>query len=363
METNNILNKALELKAISLDESVFIYKNANTSELVFYANEIRKKLHPNKIITYIIDRNINITNVCISRCKFCNFHCVPKAKDAYITTIDEYLKKIDELYALGGKQILLQGGLHPELGLKYYTSLFKDLKSHYPNLKLHALGPPEIFHIAKLENTSYQNILTSLVEAGLDSLPGAGAEILSKRVREIVSPGKCSADEWLDIMHIAHKLNILTSSTMMFGHIETSEERIEHLIKLRDVQNNKPKTSVGFISFTPWPFQDENTVLQKKYNVNNNVTINDYIRLIAISRIVLINIENIQASWLTVGTKTGQIALNAGANDFGSVMIEENVVSAAGANYSLNQKGIEKQISEAGYTPRQRNQMYDYVDI
>ena len=361
-QIDQILYKALDLKDLSTEEGMCIYENAELSDLIFCANELRKKIQPNRIVTYIIDRNINITNVCISRCKFCNFHCVPKDKKAYITKLDEYIQKIDELYKLGGKQILLQGGLHPDLGLNYYKNLFKDLKSHYPDLKLHALGPPEIAHIAKIERLTYKKVLIELTNSGLDSLPGAGAEILNNRVRKEISPGKCTADVWLDVMHEAHKLNIVTSATMMFGHIETKNERIEHLFKIRDLQNLKPISSNGFISFTSWPFQDSNTILNIKYNVHNTVIMQDYIRMIAISRIILNNIKNIQASWLTVGTQTGQIALNAGANDFGSIMIEENVVSAAGANYSLNQKELENNIIDSGYYPRQRNQLYEIVN-
>lgn len=361
LKADNILIKALEFKSLSFEEALYLYKNAELSELIFCADQIRKKLHPNNIVTYIVDRNVNITNVCISRCKFCNFHCVPKDNKSYITSIDEYISKINELYLLGGNQILLQGGLHPDLGLAYYKNLFKELKSHFSDLKLHALGPPEIAHIAKIEKQSYKEVLIELTKAGLDSLPGAGAEILSNRVRKEISPGKCSADVWLDVMHEAHKLNMVTSATMMFGHIETLEERVEHLIKLRDLQSNKPDNTVGFISFTPWPFQDQDTVLSTKYKIKNTVSMYDYIRLIALSRIVLINITNIQASWLTVGVKTGQIALNSGANDFGSIMIEENVVSAAGANYSLNQMEIEQNIKEAGYIPQKRNQLYNFI--
>jgi len=255
--------------------------------------------------------------------------------------------------------LLLQGGHHPELGLEYYVNLFKTLKELFPNLKLHALGPPEIVHIAQLGNYSYEYVLSELIKAGLDSMPGPGAEILNDRVRRIISNGKCSGQEWLDVMKVAHRLGLTTTATMMFGHVETIEERIEHLILIRDVQQQKPDHSKGFIAFIPWPFQDEGTLLNKVRKVKNQVTADEYIRMIAISRIMLPNIENIQASWLTVGKQTAQLCLYAGANDFGSIMIEENVVSAAGANHRFDAISIQQSIKEAGFIPLLRNQQYE----
>ena len=257
--------------------------------------------------------------------------------------------------------MLLQGGLHPKLGLDFYTNLFKTLKNEFPNLKLHALGPAEIHHLSRIEKATYKEVLEQLIKSGLDSLPGAGAEILTDRVRKIVSPGKCNSQQWLDVMEQAHILNIPTSATMMFGFIETKQERIKHLIKIRDLQQKKPNYSNGFITFVPWTFQGEDTVLQKKYKDISKVTANEYLKIIAISRIVLNNIENIQASWLTVGKETAQISLHCGANDFGSIMIEENVVSAAGANYQFNAESIQKAITEAGFIPKQRNQKYEFT--
>ena len=357
-----IFSKALNLEFISLNEAIELYKNATITDLMVVANKIRQTLHPNNIVGWQIDRNVNITNSCIAQCSFCNFYVHPKADNVYVTTLEEYKEKIDELYSLGGNQVLLQGGLHPKLGLEFYSKLFSDLKEMYPDLKLHALGPAEIHHIAKLDKTTYKDVLQKLTEAGLDSLPGAGAEILSDRVRKTVSKGKCNTQQWLDVMREAHKLDILTSATMMFGHIETIEERLEHLIKIRDVQAEKPKNATGFISFIPWPFQDEGTNLQQNDNVYNTTTSEEYIRMIAMSRIMLPNIPNIQASWLTVGANTGQICLQAGANDFGSIMIEENVVSAAGAEYSFDKEGIQKAIKEANFTPQLRNQKYEYIN-
>lgn len=357
--TRNLLEKACCNEFLSFDEALFLYENAGDGELMEAAHRIRMNLHPEPIVTWIIDRNVNITNVCVSFCKFCNFCRRGADEDAYITTMDEYREKIEYLFNLGGRQLLLQGGMHPGLGLEYYASLFRNLKDEYPELKLHALGPPEIVHLARLEKTGYATILSELVRAGLDSLPGAGAEILSDRVRRIVSKGKCSTEEWLEVMRVAHRMNIPTSATMMFGHAETMAERIEHLFRIRDLQSEKPAGSRGFLNFVPWPFMDEGTVLREELNIRNSVDIRQYIRLLALSRIVLTNIGHIQASWLTVGKSAGQICLHAGADDFGSVMIEENVVSAAGAQNTMDPEGIQAAIREAGYIPRLRNQLFE----
>ena len=363
MSIDDLYSKALSLYSLSIEEGVYLFKNAKLEELLFVGNELRKKHVPGNYVGWIVDRNVNITNVCISRCKFCNFHRLPGSDDSYITTIEEYKQKIDALFALGGDQILLQGGLHPKLGLTFYKELFGQLKSLYPKLKLHALGPAEIAHIAKLEKTSYREVLEELIKSGLDSLPGAGAEILCDRVRTLVSPGKCKSNAWLDVMLEAHKLNLPTSATMMFGHAETIEERFEHFVKLREVQAQKPEGHFGFITFVPWPYQDTDTLLREKMGVINNVTGIEYLRMIAMSRIMLNNIENIQASWLTMGKDTGQLALHAGANDFGSIMIEENVVSAAGANHQFDEKGICDAIIAAGFIPKRRNQKYEYLGV
>ena len=255
--------------------------------------------------------------------------------------------------------MLLQGGHHPDLGLAYYSQLFKDLKQMFPTLKLHSLGPPEVAHIAKIEKMSHTEVLKALKEAGLDSLPGPGAEILNDRVRRLISKGKCGGQEWLDVMRAAHQLNLTTSATMMFGHVETIYERFEHLVWLRQVQSEKPAESKGFIAFIPWPFQDDGTLLSRHKGIKNNVTAEEYIRMIALSRIMLPNIENIQASWLTVGKETAQLCLHAGANDFGSIMIEENVVSAAGAPHRFTSRTIQDAIREAGFEPQLRNQQYE----
>ncbi len=338
-------------------------ERASTAELAYVGNALRQQKVPGDVVTWIIDRNSNTTNVCIANCKFCNFYRRPGHVESYITTLEEYEQKIEETFALGGEQLLLQGGHHPDLGLSYYTDLFRQLKSRFPNLKLHALGPPEVAHITKLEKSTHYEVLKALKESGLDSLPGAGAEILDDRVRRLISKGKCGAQEWLDVMRAAHQLDITTSATMMFGHIETNLERMEHLVKIREVQAEKPDHAKGFIAFIPWPFQDEDTILKKLKRARNTVTGDEYIRMIALSRIMLPNVVNIQASWLTIGKQIAQVCLHSGANDFGSIMIEENVVSAAGARFRFTANGIQDAIREAGFVPQLRNQQYAYRDL
>ncbi|MEP7236421.1 MAG: cyclic dehypoxanthinyl futalosine synthase [Ferruginibacter sp.] len=363
MELNDLFQKALRFEFLTVEEGMFLYENAALTELMFVADELRKKQVPHGKVTWQIDRNVNTTNVCIANCKFCNFYRIPGHAEAYITDIETYKTKIEETIKFGGDQLLLQGGHHPELGLGFYVNLFKELKSLYPNIKLHTLGPPEVAHITKLEKSTHREVLMALKEAGMDSLPGAGAEILTDRVRRLISKGKCGAQEWLDIMHEAHKLNITTSATMMFGHVETLQERFEHLVKLREVQSRKPAGAKGFLAFIPWTFQDVDTLLAKIRGVHNLTTTEEYIRMIAISRIMLPNILNIQASWLTVGKQVAQICLNAGANDFGSIMIEENVVSAAGAPHRFTSTTIQAAIKEAGFEPQLRNQQYEWREI
>lgn len=363
MDVQELLDRGLKSEFLTADEGQFLFENAPLPDLMFVANELRKKFRNDGKVTWIIDRNCNTTNVCIANCKFCNFYRIPGHKDAYITTIEEYKEKIEETFRYGGNQLLLQGGHHPDLGLKFYVDLFKELKSLYPNLKLHSLGPPEIAHIAKLEGMTHTDVLKKLNEAGLDSLPGAGAEILNDRVRRLISKGKCSGQEWLDVTRACHQLNITGSATMMFGHVETLEERFEHLVWLREVQSEKPVDAKGFIAFIPWPFQDDGTLLKKIRGIRNTCTTDEYVRMIAISRIMLPNIENIQASWLTVGKETAQICLNAGANDFGSIMIEENVVSVAGAPHRFTAQGIQDSIRQAGFEPQLRTQEYEYRDL
>jgi cyclic dehypoxanthinyl futalosine synthase len=363
MDINQLLQRALNFEFLSKEEGMYLHHHAATADLAYVANELRKIQVPHGKVTWQIDRNVNTTNVCIANCKFCNFFRRPGHEESYITDIETYKQKIEETFRYGGDQLLLQGGHHPDLGLDYYTTLFRQLKELYPTLKLHALGPPEVAHITKLEGSTHLEVLTALKEAGMDSLPGAGAEILNDRVRRLISKGKCGGQEWLDVMRAAHKIDLPTSATMMFGHIETIEERFEHLVWIREVQAEKPEGHIGFLAFIPWPFQDDGTLLKRLRGIQNNVTGDEYIRMIALSRIMLPNIKNIQASWLTVGKRVAQLCLHAGANDFGSIMIEENVVSAAGAPHRFTSRTIQDSIREAGFEPQLRTQRYEFREL
>jgi cyclic dehypoxanthinyl futalosine synthase len=363
MKLSELYQKSIRKEFLDGEEGVFLFENAPLAELMGIADELRKSQVPHGKVTWQIDRNVNTTNVCIANCKFCNFYRVPGHADSYITDIETYKRKVEETFHWGGDQLLLQGGHHPELGLSFYTGLFRQLKALYPTLKLHTLGPPEVAHICKLEKMTHHDVLVELKAAGMDSLPGAGAEILVDRVRRLISKGKCGAQEWLDIMAEAHQLHVTTSATMMFGHVETLAERMEHLIRLRDVQSRKPAAAKGFLAFIPWTFQDVDTLLTRIRGVHNLTTPEEYIRMIAISRIMLPNVKNIQASWLTVGKQTAQLCLHAGANDFGSIMLEENVVSAAGAPHRFTARGIQAAIREAGFEPQLRNQQYEWREL
>jgi cyclic dehypoxanthinyl futalosine synthase len=370
MQLSDLYKKAQNFEFLTVEEGIYLFENAPLAELMHIANELRKIQVPHGKITWQIDRNVNTTNVCIANCKFCNFYRIPGHPEAYITDIETYKKKIEETIKWGGDQLLLQGGHHPELGLQFYVDLFKELKSLYPSIKLHTLGPPEIAHITKLEKslpngqaTTHTDLLKALKEAGMDSLPGAGAEILNDRVRRLISKGKCGAQEWLDIMRACHQLDITTSGTMMFGHVETIQERFEHLVDIRQVQSEKPEHANGFLAFIPWTFQDVDTLLAKIRRAKNDTTSEEYIRMIAMSRIMLPNVKNIQASWLTVGKEVAQACLYAGANDFGSIMLEENVVSAAGAPHRFTYKSIQDAIKDAGFEPQLRTQKYEFREL
>ncbi|NLA24748.1 MAG: dehypoxanthine futalosine cyclase [Bacteroidales bacterium] len=363
MPNREIIDKILTGNyKLSIEEATHIYNNFSLPLLMYIANELRQKYNPGNKVGWIIDMNVNITNVCVVHCKFCNFCRTENKSDAYVLSIEEYSAKIEKLISLGGNQLLLQGGLHPKLSLDFYVQLFKTLKKYHPNIKLHALGPPEIVYLAEKEGISFKKTLKILIDAGLDSLPGAGAEILSDRVRKIISPAKANTENWLKVMEEAHKLNITTSATMMFGHIETIEERLQHLILLRDLQNEKPEYSKGFSTFIPWPFASKNTRLIKEYPNLKPASSSEYLRMIAISRIILNNIQHIQASWLTVGHDIGALSLRAGADDLGSIMIEENVVSAAGVNYKISPEQMQNIIKENGFIPVLRNQAYEYEE-
>ena len=358
MNLDNIFDKALNRERLTREDAIALW-NAPLPKLAAAADQLRcKSVDDPSVVTWQIDRNVNITNVCISGCRFCNFHCKPhQIERHFITSIEEYIPKIEEMFALGGDQLLLQGGLHPALGIDYYEELFRTLTERFPTLRLNALGAPEVAHIAKISGITTRETLERLHRAGLSSLPGAGAEILVERVRKIISPAKPSAEKWLRVMHEAHELNIPTTATMMYGHVESTEERIEHLMRLRDLQAECPDGHYGFTAFIPWIFRSEGTQLEQM-GYTTRFSPSEYLRIIAVSRLILNNIRNIQASWLTVGKATAQVALHSGANDMGSIMIEENVVSSAGANNRFNAEGIQQAIREAGFTPRLRDQLY-----
>lgn len=350
--------KCLDRVPLTRDEAYMLY-DLPIGVLCSTADRLRREaVDDPSVVTWQIDRNVNITNVCISGCKFCNFHCKPHQNDrAFVTTIDEYCEKIDTMLHLGGDQLLIQGGLHPKLGIDFYETLFRELKCRYPSVRLHALGAPEVAHIARISGLSTRTTLQRLVSAGLESLPGAGAEILDPEVRRRISPAKPSVEEWTEVMHEAHEMNLPTSATMMYGHVETPHQRIDHLLRIRDLQARVPQGNYGFIAFIPWIFRSTGTQLEREGIVTEFSPI-EYLRIIAVSRLLLHNIRNIQASWLTVGKTTAQAALHSGANDMGSIMIEENVVASAGAHNSFDADGIQKAIREAGFTPRLRDQLY-----
>lgn len=347
--TRKILHKALEGHRIDREEVLALYTKADFFALAQTANQLRSRIHPEKIVTYVVDRNINYSNICICACKFCAFYRPPGDPEGYVLSKETLAKKIQETIALGGNQILLQGSHHPDLDLDFYLNMLNYIKETFPQIHIHGFSPPEIVHLSNNTRIPIKEILSQLIAAGLDSIPGGGAEILVDRVRNLVSPNKCRAREWLEVMAIAHELGLKTTATMMFGHVETLEERITHLFALRDLQD---QTS-GFTAFIPWTFQPDNTPLQVR-----KTTSVEYLRLLALSRIVLDNFANLQVSWVTMGAEIAQLALFYGANDFGSTMIEENVVAASGVSFRLSEEQIKSLIQEAGFVPRRRNQDY-----
>ena len=361
LNIDDILEKALVRESLTREEAYLLYDSAPLQLLCSVADTLRRSaVRDPEVVTWQIDRNVNITNVCKSGCKFCNFHCKPhQTERAYITTMAEYRRKIDEALQLGADQLLLQGGLHPRLGIDFYEKLFKQIKSEYPELRLNALGAPEVQHIATISGITTREVLERLRAAGLDTLPGAGAEILSERVRKIISPAKPTAHEWVRVMHEAHLLDIPTTATMMYGHVETPHERVDHLIAIRDMQAHKPEGARGFTAFIPWVFCPTGTQLERE-GIAPRFSATEYLRIVAMSRIVLNNIANIQASWLTVGKDVAEIALNSGAIDMGSIMIEENVVSSAGATTRFDAEAMQATIRRAGFTPKLRDQLYNY---
>jgi cyclic dehypoxanthinyl futalosine synthase len=349
--SENVRRKIQEGERVSREEAVELLLDGDFLELGMLADTVRWRKHPERVVTYIIDRNINYTNVCTAQCAFCAFYRDLPSKEGYLLGKEELTQKIEETIALGGRQILLQGGLHPDLGIEYYEGLFRWMKASFP-IWVHGLSPAEVWHIGRVSKLTLEETLRRLMAAGLDSIPGGGAEILSDRVRQVVGIAKGSTAEWLEVMEAAHGLGMKTTATMMFGHVETLEERIDHLLHLRDLQD---RTS-GFTAFIAWTFQPENTAL-----AGDELTSFQYLRTLAVSRIVLDNFPNVQASWVTQGSKIGQVSLRFGANDFGSLMIEENVVSAAGSHFRLTEAEMARAIQDAGFVPKRRTMSYEIV--
>ena len=347
---SEIVAKVRAGERLSREEALVLWKEASFFELGFLAREVRFRIHPERLVTYIVDRNINYTNICLSGCKFCAYYRPPGDPEGYVLPLEELFRKIEETIALGGTQILLQGGLHPDLPLSFYEEMLQAIKERFPELHIHGFSPPEIVHFAKISGLSIEEVLRRLIRAGLSSIPGGGAEILVDRVRAKISPRKCSAGQWLEVMRTAHRLGLKTTATMMFGHVETIEDRLEHLEKIRALQDE----TGGFTAFIPWPFQPGNTELKVP-----KVLPVEYLKMLALSRLFLDNVPNLQASWVTQGPKVAQVALEFGANDFGSTMIEENVVAAAGVSHRLSIEEIEKLIRDAGFEPRRR--LMDYT--
>jgi cyclic dehypoxanthinyl futalosine synthase len=348
---NAIDHKILAGERISVSEALLLAESADLHRLGFLANAVRRRLHPESRVTYVVDRNVNYTDICVSACKFCAFFKAPEDPQGSVLSFAELGRKIEETLALGGTQILLQGGLHPDLPLTFYEEMLAFIKGH--GIHIHGFSPPEIQHLAKLSGLSIREVMVRLQRAGLDSIPGGGAEILVDRVREEISPRKCGAGEWLAVMEEAHALGMRTTATMMFGHVETVAERVEHLERIRALQER----TGGFTAFIPWPFQPDNTVLSHLAKTSAF----SYLRMLALSRIFLDNVMNIQASWVTQGPKIAQVSLFFGANDFGSTMIEENVVAAAGVHFRLSEAEIRTVVQGAGFTPCQRLMDYTLV--
>lgn len=348
-----ILEKALSRKRIELEEGVELIRSKDLTRLGMAANSLTDILHPDPYRTYAIDRNINYTNICVTRCHFCAFSTDEDRQGAYVIAEKELFSKIEETLEQGGTQILMQGGMHPSLRLDFYEEMLGSIKERF-RIHIHAFSPPEIIHMARLEDVAVSTIITRLRSAGLDSIPGGGAEILVDRCRSEISPKKCTSVEWLSVMREAHKLGIRTTATMMFGHVETLEERAAHMDSIRSLQDE----TGGFSAFIPWTFQPENTRLDHLAPVGAF----DYLKTLAVSRLYLDNIPNVQASWVTQGPKIGQLALKFGANDMGSTMIEENVVRAAGVSFRMESEEIEHLINDIGYEARQRDFYYRLVN-
>jgi cyclic dehypoxanthinyl futalosine synthase len=353
MTIDQIAANVRAARRVSADEALELYRRAPTALLGRLADGVRERKHPRGIVTYIIDRNVNYTNVCVAKCNFCAFYRPVGSSEGYVLGFDELFRKIDETIAVGGVQLLLQGGHNPDLPLTWYEDLFRAIKERYPAFKLHALSPPEVIHLSRLSELPVAAVIDRLIAAGLDSIPGGGAEILVDRVRTLLHClGKATADEWLDVMRHAHRAGLRTTATMMYGTVETDEERLDHLLRLRALQDE----TGGFTAFITWSYQPDHTEL-----AGTEATGVDYLRTLAIARIVLDNFDNLQASWVTQGGKVGQLSLAYGANDMGSVMIEENVVRAAGASYCMDEVEIVRNIEDAGFAAKRRNMHYDVL--
>ena len=350
----SILDRVVDGERMSVTECRQLLESHDLALMGAAADQVRAKRHPGNVVTYIIDRNINYTNVCNVVCTFCAFYRRPGAPDTYVRTMDEIFQKIDETIALGGTGVLMQGGLHPDFGIEWYEDLLRTLKAKYPTFQLHCFSPPEIHNIHLISKLDYVTIMARLKAAGLYSLPGGGAEILDDEVRKRVST-KCTTDEWLDVMRAVHRVGLRSTATMMFGIGDKIEHRVKHLQRIRDLQDE----TGGFTAFIPWTFQRENTALGRR--IKDEPTGVDYLKMLAVSRLFLDNIENFQSSWLTQGLRLGQVALRFGANDMGSIMIEENVVSAAGAHNCADEKLLQFLIREAGFIPQQRDILYEHV--
>jgi len=349
----SILDKAIDGERLAENEIQDLFDHGGLLELGQAADAARRRRHPADVVTYIIDRNINYTNVCVYRCRFCAFYRSAKDADAYVLPFAEIAAKVSETIACGGTGILLQGGVHPDLRISYYESLLADVKKTFPQVHLHAFSVPEIWFLAKLEKMPVREVLERLIAAGLDSIPGGGAEILDDHTRRrIWSRAKASTDQWLDVHRQAHELGLRTTATMMFGVGEPSTARVAHLLGVRALQEE----SGGFTAFIPWTFQEAETDLEGEVEPSGGY---DYLRTLAISRLALDNIDHVQGSWVTQGAKVGQVSLYFGADDLGSIMLEENVVAAAGARYRMAQSDMERVIRGAGYTPRQRRTLYE----
>jgi len=349
-----ILQRAVNGRRVTFDEGVALFREAGLLDLGRAADVICRRLHPEPFRTYNIDRNINYTNVCTAVCDFCAFYRKVDDAEAYVLDRDVLLEKIRETVALGGDQILMQGGLHPHLKLEWYEDLLREIKTEFPAVNIHGFSAPELHHFTKIAKLPIRTVLERLKEAGLGSLPGGGAEVLVDRVRKDITRGKVLTDDWLNVHRVWHELGGRSTATLMFGHIETLEERIEHLDRVRQLQDE----TGGFTAFISWTFQPDHTDMADVAAAGAF----EYLKTQAITRIYLDNVPNIQSSWVTQGAKIGQLGLFFGANDMGSLMIEENVVSSAGTVHHLTLDEIKRCIREAGYIPRQRNVFYEYID-